>query len=523
MKVVSSDQMRVIENFAFKKGLNPEILMQNAGSAIAKEIDRRFGAAETSKVLFLIGSGNNAKDGLIVSSELLKKTSYEITIILLTGTLSDSMGFLEKQGLIRSDVKIFDIDDLENNFRKISISLLDINVIVDAIFGIGLSRKIKDPLKSRIKNIQNLLNEDIPCVAVDIPSGVNSDTGAIDEIILKADLTLALGYPKLAHYTQPAASFCGEIKVLDIGVTDQEMQDVHLNLITEKFVTSKIPIRDAKANKGTFGKVMIVGGSDEFIGAPALAGIAAAKAGAGLITSSIPRSIVSHFTYLFPEATLIQLPETQNHTDGWIAARLIHKELGKYSVMLIGCGLGVSRKTSNMVENLLLTNIDLPKLVIDADALNILSNTSNWWSRISNNAILTPHPGEMSRLTQLPIEHIQSNRLNVAKEFSYQWNKTVVLKGANTVVSTPDGKSWVSEFANPALASAGTGDVLAGIITGLLAQKMSIENAAILGVYIHGIAGKIFKKQSGLMARDLLDHIPVIMDQLRKHRKFPFD
>ena len=520
MKIVFSDQMRDIEHVAFKKGLTSEVLMRNAGNAIAAEVDFRYAVKKNTRILSLIGPGNNGMDGLIVCSELLKKASYNITIILLTDTFSDKELFLKDLGLIRSDVKIFDIFDIADNFKELESELLSINVLLDAVFGIGLSRKIKDPLKSNINKIQNSLNEDVFCVAIDVPTGIDSDTGQVDSYALKVDLTLALGYAKLAHFTQPAASFCGEVKVLDIGIPDQKFKGLDLDLITEKLVSSKIPNRELEANKGSFGKVMIVGGSDEFIGASALAGIAASRTGAGLITSAIPRSIVPSFTYLFPESTLIQLPETQSYEDGWVSAKLIYKELNKYSVMLIGCGLGLSRKTINLVESLLISSIHLPYLVIDADALNILSKMSNWWNKFSDNAVLTPHPGEMARLTGLSISDVQSNRLDVVKEFSYKWNKTIVLKGANTIVSTPEAKAWVSEFANPALASAGTGDVLSGIITGLLAQKLSIRDSAILGVYIHGRTGEIFKNKSGLMARDLLNHIPIVMDGLRNHKDF---
>lgn len=520
MKIVSSDQMRHIEQVAFEKGLNSEVLMRNAGNAISEEVDFHCVSEKYTHILSLIGPGNNGMDGLVTCSELLKKDSYNITIILLTDTFSDNEVFLKGLGLIRSDVKIFDISDMADNLKEVESELLTVNVLIDAIFGIGLSRKIKNPLKSYINKIQNFLNEDVFRIAVDVPTGVDSDKGEIDSDVLKVDLTLALGYAKLAHFTQPAASFCGEVKVLDIGIPDQKFKGIDLDLITEEFVSSKIPTRELESNKGSFGKVMIVGGSDEFIGASALAGIAASRTGAGLITSAIPRSIVPSFTYLFPESTLIQLPETQNREDGWVSAKLIYKELNEYSVMLIGCGLGLSRKTISLVENILISRINLPNLVIDADALNILSKMSNWWNEFSDNAVLTPHPGEMARLTGLTISDVQSNRLEVVKEFSHKWNKTVVLKGANTIISTPDRKAWVSEFANPALASAGTGDVLSGIIAGLLAQKLSIRDSAILGVYIHGCTGKIFKSKSGLMARDLLKSIPIVMEGLRKYEDF---
>ena len=520
MKVVSSDQMRAIEIAAFENGTTSEILMQNAGHAIALAIDSRVNPTNKAQLVALIGPGNNGLDGLIVCSELCKTDSYITTIILLTNTVSDKKDFLGKLDLINSNVKIYDLSDFDSKFEEIEIILSNSDIVLDAIFGIGLSRCITEPLKSYINKIKDSLPEHAFKVAVDIPTGINSTTGEVDETVFGVDLTFALGYPKLAHFTQPAASFCGKIEVIDIGISVDLSQEINVNLITESFVCSKIPTRSMASNKGSFGKVMVVGGSEEFIGAPALAGKAAFRAGAGLITSAIPASISTSFISLFPESTLIQLSDVLGNNSSWNLARLIYEKSSEYSVMLIGCGLGVSKQTTNIVENLLIPDIDVPKLIIDADALNILSKIYKWWDKVDDNAILTPHPGEMSRLTSLSVNEIQSNRINVAQEFSCKWNKIVVLKGANTVIASPNGEIWISRFANPALASAGTGDVLAGIIAGLLAQNVSMIDAALLGVYIHGLAGETFGKSSGLLASDLLGSIPVIMDGLRVNKGF---
>ena len=520
MKVVSSNQMRAIENAAFHEGTSSERLMQNAGHAIALAIESRIKTTDGSQLVALIGPGNNGLDGLIACSELRKTDSYITTIILLTNTVSEREDFLEELDLINSNVKIYDSLDCDSKFQEIEIILSKADVVLDAIFGIGLSRNIEDPLKAYINRIIDSLSENVLKVAVDIPTGINTDTGEVDQTVFGADLTFALACPKLAHFTQPAAYFCGKVEVLDIGILIKEMKEINVNLITESFVGSKIPMRPLGSNKGSFGKIMVVGGSKEFVGAPALAGKAALRTGAGLVTSAIPTAISSSFTSLFPESTLIQLPEISENNSAWNSARYIHKNLAEYSVMLIGCGLGVSNQTTNIVENLLIPDIDVPKLIIDADALNILSRMYKWWDKVDDNTILTPHPGEMSRLTSLSINEIQSNRINVAQEFSCKWNKIVVLKGANTVIASPDGEVWVSKFANPALASAGTGDVLAGIIAGLLAQNVSMIDAALLGVYIHGLTGETFGKSSGLLASDLLESIPFIMDRLRINKGF---
>lgn len=273
--------------------------------------------------------------------------------------------------------------------------------------------------------------------------------------------------------------------------------------LTRKWVSDKLPKRPQSANKGTFGKVLVIAGSEKYPGAAYLTCAAAYRVGAGLVTLTTNKTVKIIVSKKLPEVTFLSYGETL-------------QSINKYNSILIGPGLGQDDQAIKRVKQLL--NKDLPKAVIDADALNILPQTDNWWDKINGEIILTPHPGEMATLTGLTIEEIQEDRINVAQSFAKKWGKVVVLKGAGTVIVSPIGETLVSPFANPVLATAGTGDVLAGIIIGLLAQGLTSFDAACVSVYIHGMAGEILRKKigdAGLLASDLLPLLPQILKKLR--------
>ena len=267
---------------------------------------------------------------------------------------------------------------------------------------------------------------------------------------------------------------CGELTIADIGIPAGQDCDIKTYLLDSDSVGSILPIRRMDSNKGTYGKVMIVGGSKNFVGAAALAASSSLKSGVGLATVAAPTDVTSAIASIIPEATLLNLPmKKSGEIDGWRSAREIYQHFAGYSALLIGCGMGISNEARLLFSNLLLSPIDISiPTVIDADGLNMLSTHYRWWDRLPKNCVLTPHPGEMSRMTRISVEKIQNNRLEIAKEFSDKWDQILVLKGANTVVALPNGESWVSDIATPSLSSAGTGDVLAGLISGLIAQGL---------------------------------------------------
>lgn len=275
-------------------------------------------------------------------------------------------------------------------------------------------------------------------------------------------------------------------------------------MLTEDWIVKKLPRRPKDANKGTFGKVLVVAGSQNYPGATYLCCEACYRVGAGLVTLVTVDEVKIIISRKLPEVTFLSYSE-------------VFERLSDYDVLLIGPGLGQKEETVKLIQNLLKEK--LPKTIIDGDGLNILSKVDKWWEKLNREVILTPHPGELSRLSGLTINEIQSNREKVTQQFAKQWHKIVVLKGANTVIVSPTGEVVISPFANPLLSTAGTGDVLSGIIAGFLAQGVKSFDAACLGVYIHGLAGEILKEKlgdSGLLANDLLSVLPKVLKELKQ-------
>lgn len=292
-----------------------------------------------------------------------------------------------------------------------------------------------------------------------------------------------------------------------------------ISKLTAREIRKKLPQRPKDAHKGTFGRVLILGGSKNYPGAPHLAALASLRVGVGLVTIATTEDVKIFTAQKNLEFTYLTLPEN----DGFIAkeaAKVVADKISQYDVLLLGPGLGQSADTQKLVEQMMVdSNIKVLKLIIDADGLNILSKIENWWDRIQTEVVLTPHPSEMARLTGLPVEQVQSDRVGVAKRFTGSWKKVVVLKGANTVIASPEGEVVVSPFANPLLATAGTGDVLAGVIGGFLAQGLSVFEAACVGVYVHGLAAQNLRKKffdTGMVASDLLSILPQAIHRLKQ-------
>lgn len=275
--------------------------------------------------------------------------------------------------------------------------------------------------------------------------------------------------------------------------------------LTSEWVGSRLPRRPKDANKGTFGKVLAIAGSENYPGAAYLACAACYRVGAGLITLVTTATVEIIVSKKLPEVTFLSFNE-------------VFEKLNSYDVLLVGPGLGQKEQIVKLVEKLIKEK--LPKTVVDGDGLNIISKIENWWERLGSDTVLTPHPGEMSRLTGLSIDEIQLDRANTAKKFSRKWNKIVVLKGANTVIASPAGETGLSPFANSLLSTAGTGDVLSGIIAGFVAQRLKPFDAACLGVYLHGLVGEMLREKfgkAGILASDLLPILPQALLHISKH------
>ena len=504
--------MRAIEARSEESGVSTDSLMENAGLAVARIARRMVGPLAGTRIVILIGPGNNGGDGLVTARHL-QRWGARTTAYLCRDRDADDPKLADAQN---AGVRVVRASD-DPQLSGLKESLDSSHLVIDAILGTGRARPITGVLESILKTLSDTrsANSDSKLLAVDLPTGLNCDTGEVDPACVAPDITVALGYPKRGHLEFPGASFTGRLEVVDIGLPPRLDGDVRLGLMTYDWARSALPDRPADSHKGTFGRAMIVAGSRNFLGAAHLAATAAGRVGAGLVTIAIPESLVSSVAPSAIEPTFLPLPESSAGIVSANAASTILDSLDGYSALLVGCGLGQAKETRRMVEELLLSGVEIPPTLVDADGLNTLSRISEWWERWPSKAILTPHPGEMARLTG---DSSTGPRVDSALEAAARWNKTVVLKGAHTVVAHPDGSAMLSPFANPALATAGTGDVLAGAIAGLLAQGNSLGDAGQLGVYLHAIAGERVSNEfgdTGILASDLLPALPRAIRDLR--------
>ncbi len=517
MKILTINQMRQVEEECAKISLPSRMLMENAGKAVAEEVRQILGTIDNKRILTLIGPGNNGGDGL-VTARYLHDWGAKVSIYLCSPRPMDDPNLKLVQ-----QRKITSVDATQDeNMDKLDELLSSANTVIDALLGTGKTR----PLQSVFRQVLDWASEakknrpDLHIIALDLPSGLNADSGAVDPVCLYADNTITLGFPKPGLFKLPGAERAGKITVADIGIPSHLAEQITTELITNRWARAVLPRRPLDANKGTFGRALVVAGSANYIGAAYLACSGAIRVGAGLVTLATATSLQPILASKLTETTYLPLPESNRGIIAFEAVKLIRQQFNHYNVLLLGCGLGQSQPATRFITATLLRGKRaLPPLVLDADALNALAKIPNWWQRLTVNAILTPHPGEMARLAGVSVDEVQSDREGIAKSVAREWHKTIVLKGAYTVIAAPDGQSRTSPIANPGLASAGTGDVLSGAIAGLVAQGLPLFNAASLGVYLHGEAGEMVKARmgdAGMIATDLLPVLPLVIKQLKE-------
>ncbi len=518
MKVVTAEQMREIDRRAASIGLTTETLMENAGRAVAEATRKYIGNVIGRHILVLVGPGNNGGDGL-VASRYLDDWGAEVNIYLCSqrSTADKNLASAKERGI--SIIQV----DRDEGFSDLDKSLSSSEVVIDAVFGTGKSRRVEGVFKQVLTRVAaaKQSNPKLIVIAVDLPSGLDSDTGAVDPSCPHADVTVTLGYPKFGLFNFPGAERAGEVIVADIGIPPSLADNITTELITEEWVRSALPKRPLDANKGSFGRVLVVAGSINYIGAAYLACMGAARVGAGLVTLSTASSLQPVLAAKLTEVTYAPLPEAEAGVIAAGATSVLKRWLPDYEVLLMGCGLGQKAPVAEFVKS---TLFDLPQgspraLVLDADALNIVAQVPGWWQKLSQDAILTPHPGEMARLAGISVSEVQRQRLQITGKAATEWRKVIVLKGAYTIVAAPDGRVKISQVANPGLASAGTGDVLSGVIAGLVAQGLSLFEAAACGVYLHGQAAEKVKQElgnAGMLASDLLPLLPKVITEVKR-------
>ncbi|MCC6801512.1 MAG: NAD(P)H-hydrate dehydratase [Anaerolineae bacterium] len=555
MKVVSVEAMRKIEAAADASGISYAEMMENAGEAVALRVIAilaQLPDPSEARVTLLIGPGNNGGDGLVAGRVIAEQIGALVRFYLLTRRPDDDphMKAIEERGLFVAHAE----DD--QRFRVLTNMVASAHVVVDALFGIGLTLPLRDNAAKLLRAAKQALDEGDETgagrpiqlaspaprpathpyvIAVDCPSGLDCDTGKLDKNALNADETVTFIAAKPGLFTFPGAAAVGALTITSAGVpgSTEGLKEAQHSVVDPASVRALLPARPADGNKGTFGKVLILGGSANYVGAPGMAARAAYRSGVGLVAVGAPEPTVAALAGHLLETIWLLFPHEMGALSA-DAAPYVREEAAKYSALLVGPGWGREKTTRELLLKLLDDETtrpmrrvigfsvsadaekpeagSLPPLVIDADGLNLLSEIDEWWTHLPAGTILTPHPGEMARLAGTDVQDVQSRRWEIAEEKAKAWNVVLVLKGAHTLVAAPDGRVAALPFKTSALAHAGTGDVLAGLTAGMLAQGLSPFDAAVAAGYVHGLAGEraAFRlgSERSVLAGDVIEAIP---------------
>lgn len=558
IKVVSIQRMREIEATIDETFMSYDDMMESAGRSAAEHALNMVEAIAEPHITVLVGAGNNGGDGLVAARHLAQRKDIEVRLYLLKRLDDDNKHLNALQDLFITYAE----DDRDNRVIRNMVASSDL--VLDALFGIGVRLPLKGDAEKLLRNVNQAINmvksaqpehltisptatypipsAPVPRVlAIDCPSGVNCDTGESDSNTIPADETITFIAAKPGLFKFPGAALVGHLNVANIGIPSDNdaLKDEPHTLVTARMVKNRLPERASNSHKGSYGKALIIAGSINYSGAAAMSALATYRAGAGLVTVGAPNPVIGALSTSLFESTWLMLP----HDMGVIsdnAVSVITENLEGYKALLLGPGWGQEETTGKFLETLLeksekvkkrvkrpigfavntdedtdaenaSTEVTLPPLVIDADGLNLLAKIDSWWQKLPENTIITPHPGEMARLCDCETSEVQANRWEMAQEKAKAWNVYVVLKGAYTLIAAPDGRLAVLPFNTDALATAGTGDILAGIITSMVSQGLDSFSAAVCGGYLHGLAGELVAQSQGTsrssIATDLLDQI----------------
>ena len=512
MKLVTAKEMKALDVQAQTDYAMPGILlMDNAAQAVAEAVHEALTALEGERVVIFCGGGNNGGDGLGAARWL---QSYGVSVrAFVVGAALDAV-----QGDAAVELAMFtkaggrvEALSTEDDWVLAELAASKADVLVDALLGTGFHGE----LEGDVLRACELLNKSEKYIlAVDIPTGVNADNGAVCEQAVRADHTVTMALVKTGLLLYPGREYCGDIELADISMPVKLVEEYKSDKyrLTDEIVRELLPLRKANAHKGDAGRVVICAGSPGYTGAAALASDAAVKAGAGLVSLYTPLSSRDVLAIKLTEVMVHGLLERMPGILGGGAASDVASSAEAADVLAIGPGLGTSESTQEAVRTIL-QKITTP-VVIDADALTALAGHTEILAAMQAQKVLTPHPGEMARLTGLEIAEIEADRINVAKKYAEEWQAIVVLKGAPTVIGCPNGTVYVNSTGNSSLATGGSGDVLTGIIAGLAAQEISLQEAAICGVYLHGLAAELTGIDIGLAAGELAALLPQAREQV---------
>ncbi|WP_163327793.1 NAD(P)H-hydrate dehydratase [Desulfurobacterium thermolithotrophum] len=515
MLVTKAEEMRNLDRETIEVlGIPGIVLMENAARGVTSVI---YDKLDGNSVVVICGKGNNGGDGLAIARNLYN-LGYDVEVVL-TAKIEELKGDARINAEVLSKLPVpLHVVKEESKLLELYSLLKEADFIVDAIFGTGLSK----PAEGFYKDLIEVINKaNKPIISVDIPSGLSSDTGEIIGAHIIADITVTFGFPKLAHIMPPACYYVGELFVVDISIPEDVFSLVASKryILTLDEVAFTFPVREIMSHKYTYGHVAVIGGSAGKTGAPSMTAQSALRTGAGLSTVVVPASLNTVFEIKLTEAMSIPIPDAEK---GYFGIDTIDEvvetiEKGKFSSVVIGPGLGNEPETFEFAREFIRKTTK--PLVIDADGINALAENTDILKMKEQNIIITPHIGEFSRLTGLSKEEILKEPYEIAKEFAEEFGVTVILKSGRTVIATPSGKVYINIIGNPGMATAGTGDVLAGILGALLGMGIEMEDAAKFGVFLHSLAGDIAAEelsQESLKACDIIDFLPKAIKRIKE-------
>ncbi|MBR5559681.1 MAG: NAD(P)H-hydrate dehydratase [Oscillospiraceae bacterium] len=499
MLLYTAADMKNTEAAADARGHSYAEMMRLAGEGAAEVILSRFELKGKSCVVFC-GRGNNGGDGYVAASRLLQKDVL-VTAVSLGGEPTSEHALQQYRKAVKNGLYVLDYRD-----KRVEKLCERAELVVDAICGTGFSGSLREQAAVCCDLINNV---SCPVVALDLPTGVCSDDGTVADGSVGADLTVTFHGGKPGQFTLPGRTHCGEVVCVDIGIAEaaDAPSEEHIH-VDKEYVVSRIPSRPEECNKGTFGRLLAVLGSEQYMGAALLATEAALRCGTGYVQLASTAKVCDILLPSVPESIMTRCPADHLGAIDGQAAEIILKQAEKATAVLVGCGLGVTPGTAHLLERLL-QNYELP-MVIDADGINLLAKNIDMLKKRLCDVILTPHPAEFARLLGVSTKQVLAERLRLGRSFATEYGVTLLLKGSCTMVFSPDGTVRYVDSGTPGLAKAGSGDVLAGLIGGLLAQGLAPADAAACGGWLHGRAGSIAAQQHSVTAvlpRDVVTHL----------------
>jgi len=504
VKLVTGEVMAEIDRRTIEEaGIPGTILMEKAGQGVADKAISMLGPEEKS-IMILCGAGNNGGDGF-VAARILAHRGYLVHVFLVGNIPQEGEAALNYNILSNIGLEVIDLKDAETLWQATRDREYDL--IIDALLGTGLKGEVRGLAEEAISFINS---HEIPVLSIDIPSGLDSSSGKILGQVVDANVTITFGLPKVGLQVYPGCVYSGEVEVIDIGIPHYITEEAETSaiMLEKNWAAQHYPFRSIEAYKGSCGRIFIVGGSRGMTGAPLLAAQAAFRSGAGVVTLGVPVSLNDIIEIKATEVISCPLPESTLGLLGSAALGVIMERAQSNDFLVLGPGLGRGPEIEELVAEILKES-SLP-IILDADGINALPGPQILKDRRAR-TILTPHYGEMARLLGVSKEEVLTAPFEVARAFALQWEVILVLKGPHSLVALPDGNMYVNTSGNPGLATAGSGDVLTGVIAGIMGQNLSLTEAVAMGVYLHGKSGDLAVEQKGIYginAGDLVEFLP---------------